>query len=223
MKTAHQVRRALTNRTTTAMTLIRNGRSLVGWKRSQRTPLPIGDRMPVIFCTWRRLERLQRTLEQLAAQDFPVQALIWNNSPDRARVDAAIRYSGIPVTVHHSQRNIGGFGRFYLAREAAEQGHDRVVFIDDDQDFGPGTMTNLIRAHRPNSLSGWWAFGFRSAAYSSKFRTAPGETASLTGTGGMVADTAVFRDPRLLRCPRRYWFAEDIWLSYVAGHLRGYH
>jgi len=38
----------------------------------------------------------------------------------------------------------------------------------------------------------------------------------------MIADTAVFRDPRLFRCPRRYWFIEDIWLCYVAGYLCGY-
>ena len=195
---------------------------MLGWNRGQHTIMPVGDRLPVIFCTWRRLDRLPRTLQQLAAQDLPVQALIWNNSPYRGRVAAAARAAELPVTVHHSPRNIGGFGRFYLARAAAEQGHGTVVFIDDDQDFGPETMTELAGAHRPRSLSGWWAFRLRSAAYSSRFRGAPGDPAAFVGTGGMITDTAVFGDSMMFRCPRRYWFLEDMWLSYVAGRLCGY-
>ena len=202
--------------------MIRNERSLFGWQRNQRTPILVTDSLPVIFCTWRRLDRLQCTLTQLAAQDIPIQALIWNNSPDRAKVDSAVRKSRIPVAVHHSERNIGGFGRFYLAREVAERGHDVAVFIDDDQDFDTGTIRELLSAHRPRSMSGWWAFSFHSADYNSKFRPEPTESASLIGTGGMIVDTAVFRDARLFRCPRRYWFVEDLWLSYVAGCLWGY-
>ncbi len=217
-----ELRRALGWRLATARTLMRNEWNVAGWDRGQRISIAVGDRVPVIFCTWRRLERLERTLEQLASQNCPVQALIWNNSSDRTRVDAIVRRAKIPVAVHNSGRNIGGFGRFYLAREAAEQGHKRVIFIDDDQDFGPGTIRSLLAAHRPRSLSGWWAFGFHSAAYEAKFRTKLGEAATLTGTGGMIADTAVFRDARLFGCPRRYWFVEDLWLSYVAGHLCDY-
>ena len=194
METADRLRRALSGRITIARTLMRSQRRVLGWNRSQHAPTPVGDRLPVIFCAWRRLDRLERTLQQLAAQNVPVQALIWNNSPDRRRVDAAARSADLPVTVHHSPRNIGGFGRFYLAREAAEQGHATVVFIDDDQDFGPETMQDLLSAHRPRSLSGWWALSFRSAAYDSRFRGAPGDPAGLIGTGGMIADTAVFRD-----------------------------
>lgn len=37
-----------------------------------------------------------------------------------------------------------------------------------------------------------------------------------------MADAAVFTDPRLFACPRRYWFVEDVWLCYVAGWLNGY-
>lgn len=222
MKAENPVSRALGPKITVARAMIRNERRLIGWNRGQRTSMSVGDRLPVIFCTWRRLDRLKYTVEQLAVQDVPVQALIWNNSPDRSRVDAVVRSAGFPVTVHHSPRNIGSFGRFYLAREAAEQGHDSVVFIDDDQDFGPGTMREMRNAHRPRALSGWWALSLRSAAYSSRFRAASGESASLMGVGGMIADAAVFRDARLYRCPRRYWFLDDIWLSYVAGHLCGY-
>jgi hypothetical protein len=152
----------------------------------------------------------------------PVQVLIWNNSPERAAVEAAAASASIDVVIHHSARNVGGFGRFYLAREAAEAGHRSVVFIDDDQDFGPTTVSDLLARHRPQSLSGWWAFRSTGTGYGDRVRCAPDEAASYVGTGGMITDTAVFRDSRLFRCPRRYWYAEDLWLCYVADRHAGF-
>jgi hypothetical protein len=38
----------------------------------------------------------------------------------------------------------------------------------------------------------------------------------------MVADARVFCDPALFRCPRRYWFVDDMWLSFFASQIRGW-
>ena len=38
----------------------------------------------------------------------------------------------------------------------------------------------------------------------------------------MIADASLFRDAQVFRCPRRYWFVEDLWLCYVAQHLAGF-
>jgi len=194
------------------------------WDRAQRITISIQDssRVPVIFCTWRRLERLPLTLEMLGAQDIPVQALIWDNSGQAETVDKAVSDARIPVAVHHSRRNVGGFGRFYLARAAAEAGHQAVVFVDDDQDFGPDAIWELRSAHKPRSISSAWAFRFTGKHYYNREQCASGEPAHYLGTGAMVADAAVFTDARLFTCPRRFWFAEDLWLCYVAQHLNGY-
>lgn len=218
-----QVRQAVSWRVMSTRTWARNLRSLGTWRRDQRVPVPLmAGHLPVIFCTWHRLGRLPRTLEMLAAQDIPVQAVIWNNSPDEETVDKAVASAPLPVTVHHSPRNVGGFGRFYLAREAAAAGFDRVVFIDDDQDFGPETIRELGAACPPRTLSGWWAFRLPQSDFWHQEEVAPGATASYVGTGGMAADAAVFLDPGLFRCPRRFWFVEDLWLCYFASHLAGY-
>lgn len=188
---------------------------LRGWDPAQRVEFAVPDpsRVAVIFCTWRRLDRLHRTLVMLADQTVPVQAMIWDNSGQPEIVAESVAEAGIPVAVHHSARNIGGFGRFYLARAAAEGGHDTVVFVDDDQEFGPTLVADLISAHRPRSLSGWWAF----TDFESITRATPGHPAIYVGMGGMVADSNVFTMPRLFTCPRRYWYLEDRWLSYVAA------
>jgi hypothetical protein len=195
-----------------------------GWDRTQSIPIAIPEpgAVPVIICTWKRLERLPLTLEMLAAQDIAVQALIWDNSGHAERVGKAVAEARIPAAVHHSSRNIGGFGRFYLARSAAETGHQVVLFVDDDHDFGPEAIRKLLSAHKPKSMSSTWAFRFTGKHYDSREPCAPGEAADYLGTGAMVADAGIFTDPRLFACPRRFWFVEDLWLCFVAQHLNGY-
>jgi hypothetical protein len=187
-----------------------------GFDRAQRVPMTFRaeGRLPVIFCAWRRLERLPHTLEMLAAQDVGVQAVVWDNSADPVTVGKAAADASLPVTVHHSTRNIGGFGRFYAAREAAAAGYETVVFIDDDMDFGQEAIGDLLRAHRPRSLSGWFAFS--QFLVSQEAWVPPGQPAVYVGSGGMVADSGIFTDPGLYACPRRYWFLEDLWLSCFA-------
>lgn len=177
------------------------------------------------MCTWQRIERLPRTLELLAAQEVSVALYIWNNNRREAdRLDALLAHSPVPVQSVHSSRNIGSFARFYLARDLSDR-HDAVVFVDDDQDFGPSMVADQLSSFAPGSLAGWWAFTYRLGArsYAERDRVeTPFERADYVGVGGMIADPAVFADPELFRCPRRYWFVDDIWLSFYAGHARGW-
>jgi hypothetical protein len=182
-------------------------------------------RTPVIMCTWKRIERLARTLEMLAGQEAPATLYIWNNNRAAAsRVDELVSRSSIPARSIHCSRNIGGFGRFYLARDLADH-HDAAIFIDDDQEFGPSMVVDQLASFAPESLAGWWAFRYAEGArsYAERHRvTTAFDSADYVGTGGMVAHTSVFADPALFRCPRRYWFVEDVWLSYFASHIRGW-
>jgi len=194
------------------------------WDRAQRVPVPIAcdDRVPVVFCTWQRLERISHILEMLAEQDVPVQALIWNNSSHRKLVEKAAYDAEIPVQVWHSPRNIGSFGRFYLVRALAESGCRRVIIIDDDEDFGPDTVRELLAGCPPRSLSAWFAHTISGQDFWRRTVPAPGEPVNYVGPGGMAADPAIFADPRLFSCPRRFWFLDDLWLSWYAVHFAGY-
>lgn len=182
-------------------------------------------RTPVIMCTWKRIDRLPRTLELLAEQDTPAALYIWNNNRAAAsQVDELVSRAPIPARSFHCSRNIGGFGRFYLARDLAGH-HDSVIFIDDDQQFGPSMLVDQLASFARQSLAGWWAFKYAKGAetYAERHRvTTAFDLADYVGTGGMVADASVFADPALFRCPRRYWFVEDVWLSYFASHIRGW-
>jgi hypothetical protein len=121
----------------------------MGWRLNQRTPVRIGTDLPVVLPFGKRLNRLPHTLEQPAAREIAIQVHISNNSCERSPVDAAAASSLLPVTVHQSPRNIEGFGRFYLAHGVAKAKHHTVVFTDDQQDFGPTTITELVSCHQP--------------------------------------------------------------------------
>lgn len=183
------------------------------------------DRIPVIMCAWKRIHRLRRTLDMLAEQDVPAALYVWNNNRRQdVELDSVLARSPIPAQSIHSSRNVGGFGRFYLARDLA-QTHDAVLFVDDDQDFPPSMVTDQLASFGPKSLAGWWAFTYRPGArsYADRERVAtPFAPADYVGTGGMIADATIFTDEVLFGCPRRYWFVEDLWLSYVARHAHGW-
>jgi hypothetical protein len=182
-------------------------------------------RVPVVMCTWKRIDRLPRTLEMLAEQETPATLYVWNNNRREAeRVDALLAASAIPAQVVHCSRNIGCFGRFYVARELAGA-HEAVLFIDDDQDFGPSMVADQLASFEPASLAGWWAFTYLPSARSHGERSrveTPLEPAEYVGVGGMVADARIFGDSGLFRCPRRYWFVDDMWLSFFATRIRGW-
>jgi hypothetical protein len=182
------------------------------------------NRVPVVMCTWKRIERLPETLHMLAEQTAQASVHIWNNNTkETEHLDSLLRDSSIPAESIHSARNIGAFGRFYLARDLAET-HDAVLFIDDDQEFGPSMVADQLASFAPRTLAGWWAFTYRPGArsYAERDRVlATLARADYVGVGGMVADTAIFGDPELFGCPRRYWFVDDMWLSYFAS-IRGW-
>lgn len=178
--------------------------------------------VPVVMCVWRRPERLAVTLDLLAGQRRHRPRLhIWNNNQAIEADVRAITSRPRPfaVDLHTSRENIGGFGRFVRARELARS-EPRVIFIDDDLEFGDDLLTTMVEEHRPRSLSAWWAFRIRNPDdYWDRLPLQPGEEADYCGTGGMICDTSVFRDPRLFRCPERHRFIEDLWLSFHVTRL----
>jgi hypothetical protein len=182
-------------------------------------------RVPVVMCAWKRIHRLPTTLEMLAVQNPPVTLYVWNNNRLQAsRLDSLLARSPIPAQSFHSRRNVGAFGRFYIARDLAERSR-LILFIDDDQDFGRSMAADQLESFAPASLAGWWAFNYRPGArtYAERDRVeTPFAAADYLGVGGMVADSTVFGESSLFRCPRRYWFVDDIWLSYYASHVLGW-
>jgi hypothetical protein len=180
-----------------------------------------GDRTPVVVCLWKRQHRVGSIIAMLARQSAQCDLYLWNNDPSRATTIAATVAAAAPsamrIVVATSETNIGGFGRFFFARSLAAT-HPYVVFVDDDELIGDDTIATFLAEVGPGRICSAWGFAFAQRRdYWRRNPVAVGEAAKYCGTGGMVADASVFLDERLFRCPPRFWFCEDIWLSYFAS------
>lgn len=172
------------------------------------------DKMYVIMCTWKRPERLPLTLRMLEAQDNKAfEFHIFNNNPAISTKIKTLIANHAWAHQVDSPTNIGGIGRFHLAKKVNKE---RILFIDDDQEFG-GSLIGDAHAHfEPKTVKSWWAWKIR-RAYIDRIRVTQGEV-DYCGTGGMVADGSVFQLPNCLNPPQRYLFIEDLWLSMFAKH-----
>jgi GT2 family glycosyltransferase len=113
------------------------------------------------MCTWRRPENLPITIQSLLCQkNVRAHLCIWNNNPEiSTEIDSIVAQADLPISVIHSETNVGGFGRFYYARELADM-YEYIVFIDDDQLLDENALAVLWHEARPKQISGWWAYKF---------------------------------------------------------------
>lgn len=178
------------------------------------------DAIPVIMCCWSRINLLESTLDCLNRQvDANIELHLWNNNLDYIdKIKSIVQASDFSgkVCVYNSHRNVGGFGRFYIAKNLAEyQGY--AITIDDDQHFGVGFIAGLYGEREEKTIKGDFSFAFVDhKSYWAKNLVEPEQVADYCGTGGAVFDLSLFLSPKIFSCPKRYWFVEDLWACVVA-------
>lgn len=173
----------------------------------------------VVMCTWKRPASLASTIEILEKQSVKINLYIWNNNKKiKGQIDSILREKHkINTWVFHGPKNIGGFGRFYLAKELNKLGLDKVVFIDDDQSFGPQFIQTLLDEYDPKKQICAHGFKFNNTHdYWAREEAHPGEEIDYGGTGGMICNAQLFQDSELEELPAKFWFIEDFWLNYIA-------
>jgi len=185
--------------------------------------------LPVIMCVWKRADGFIKIIEQLNEQslkDFKL--FVWNNNPDLENefLDA-LKQANFKYELYTHDENIGGFGRFYYAKHIrrTEGLLDYCVFIDDDQTFEKDALSILLSEARPNNITAQWGWEFTGYDYygeHARISRKLGESLHYAGTGGMIADMRLFESEGLYRCPKEYWFVEDLWMSFYANHYLNY-
>lgn len=182
----------------------------------------------VVMAVWKRIENLERLIASISESDGgPYLLVLWvnNRAIDRQVIDVLERYDHLPIKAYFSISNIGGFGRFYAAQRLSSS-VARVVFMDDDHLFGANTITTLemeLEKSNEKALYGWYAHRFLvQNDYWLRDVVQPGEQVDYIGTCGMITPVKIFTDSRLYDCPRRYWFIEDLWLSYFVQQTYGW-
>ena len=198
------------------------------YRRETLLGTPRLDSIPVIICLWNRPSRIDDILTQLDGQDGTqrVRLMLWNNNDAddayyRERI-AAFTASGTLDSVEYvrSPRNVGGMGRFFLAKylyKAGFRGH--FITLDDDQDVTPAFLDTLLGYAAPHEFSGFWAWNYIDSHWN-RTPTEPGELADYAGTGGAICDIEIVQSSDFFtELPRRYAFLEDQWLCGYAKSL----
>lgn len=186
-------------------------------------------KVAVIFCTWMRKENFENTMACLKRQtEATFDIYIWNNNYSELKFfETAVERSNILskkipfIKITHSPENVGGVGRFKLACNLARE-FDKFIFIDDDQVLPQDMISRFLHAHEKKSIYSWWAWKIDGDSYWSKRERVVAKDADYCGTGGMIIDSEIFRDPEVLEIPEKYKFMEDIWLSFFAKYKHGY-
>jgi GT2 family glycosyltransferase len=168
------------------------------------------------MCSWNRPWYIPKMIESVKNQTMqPADFIIWNNNPKmRDKLEAAVGNHNI--TLHHHDKNVGGFGRFYAARDLTKTKY--VVFIDDDWVLKPKQLEHLYSVRDPKSIVGLWCWKYNRKAERS--RVTSGDC-DYVGTCGQISPRSIYKNDGLYKCPEKYWFIEDIWLSFYAKHELG--
>ncbi len=176
----------------------------------------------IVMCAWKRVDNVGVTIREIQAQNLNIDVYIWNNNYyEKNKLEQEINQFDF-VKVFHSPKNIGGFGRFYISKTLLNLSYKRVIFLDDDQVLPDQYLSTLISEHKPKSVVTSWGYVIKNKNnYWDRFDPGPGEEVDYAGTRGLVVDINLFKVPEMFECPKKYWFVEDLWLSYVARN-QGY-
>jgi glycosyltransferase involved in cell wall biosynthesis len=177
----------------------------------------------IVMCTWKRISKLDETLKMLSKQTYKnFKFHIWNNNiHEKDQVTKIIeKYSNLQIEVYHSSENIGGIGRFHYATKIADK-YSKILFFDDDQIFNNEFIEDFDKLYKPKSVISW--FGWKmNGSYYNRSRVIDLKECNYCGTGGMLVDSKIFLDKRILNIPKEFSFIEDLWLSYFAKYEHFY-
>jgi hypothetical protein len=172
------------------------------------------------MCLWNRPQRIDDILKQLDGQidGRRVRLMLWNNKPEhsgfyRDRVNA-YKSSGSLASVEYaeSRRNVGGMGRFFLARKLLHWGYrGSFVMLDDDQDVTDSFVSSMLKYAKPHTFAGWWAWKYIDSHWN-RIAADPGQISDYAGTGGSICHIDIVRQKSFFTdLPRRFAFLEDQW------------
>ena len=172
-------------------------------------------------------------LDHLAesASNLPPNTVFWvhfaNNSPERQleleKLAKQKTKDRLKVTVTNIGHNAGGFARFIVLRNALlTQVVDFSIFIDDDQYVESNTLAALWMQRSPGAMVSWYGKSWNkvNANYWKPHLVVRDKSPyprewHYSGTGLSVVDTLIFSDERVFKIPYRFFFVEDVWLSYI--------
>lgn len=180
----------------------------------------------LILCIYNRLENLSSTLISINRQtNLNFDFYISNNTNGMrdkkisSIVEKNIINTNCKIYNHHNEYK--QFSRFFIARDLAHQGYEKIIFIDDDEIIPKTFINDCIEQYKEDHLKSFYAHKIEKN-YWKKEKLLPGEYGQYAGTGGLICNAKIFLDDNFFECPEEYYIIDDLWLSYYASKVLGY-
>jgi glycosyltransferase involved in cell wall biosynthesis len=180
------------------------------------------NRIGIVSCVWRRIERLPILLRQLEAQtdqDFDLWLIVNDASLERQVTEQAQR-SDLHTIVQVNNTNRGPFARIETMHENADN-YDWFMTLDDDLDFGPQLVAQWRAEALPDTVRGWKGFRF-TGNYWQREPVAAGETCHYLWGSNLFVPADVVRDDDVATLNTHNGQCDDLWLCYYADHILGF-
>lgn len=173
----------------------------------------------LIMCTYIRLTNMPKILNRLKDQtnkDFDFYISNNSNNKDNKLIAYFAKY-GKELGFNSYIKNYGNeykmFSRFYLARELAEQGYERIIFVDDDQVLPKSFIQDCYDQYDPAYVKSFYAHKFDDD-YWDKVRLVDGQDGNYAGGGGLLCPSELFLHDNFFDVPEGYYIIDDLWLSH---------
>ena len=178
----------------------------------------------LIMCTYIRFENLKTTLgciERQTNKDFDF--YIVDNSNRHEKLLGYLKKfdNGMNIGVHRYNNEFKQFSRFLLARDLAEQGYEKIIFIDDDEIIPNTFIQECYDQYEEDCVKSFWAHMVEDR-YTRKIKLEKNEIGNYAGTGGLVCSSKLFLNEDFFDCPEEYWIIDDLWLSYYILKFTNY-
>jgi hypothetical protein len=173
----------------------------------------------LILCTYRRITNMPKFLQKIRIQTNKNFDLYISNNCEN-QDDKLIKYFnkynhdlGINIFIKNYYNKYKQFSRFYLGKELAEQGYEKIIFIDDDQVLPQSFIQDCYDQYDSSTVKSFYAHRF-DEDYWDKVRLIEGEEGNYAGTGGLICSAKIFLDDKFFDCPKEYHIIDDLWLSH---------
>ena len=167
----------------------------------------------LILCTYIRLENFSKTAKCLISQknkDFDL--YICNNSDNEPKLLGLVKKylpeTGMNIFIKNYYNEFKPFARFIMAQDLANEGYEKIIFIDDDELFSENFIQDCYDQYEEDAVKTFWAHKIEKV-YHRKVKLEGNELGNYAGPGGLVCSAKVF-------------LGDELWLSYYLLKFTNY-
>ena len=185
------------------------------------------SKVALILCIYNRLENLSSTLISINKQtnkDFDFYISNNTNGMRDRKIYSIVQNNilNINYKIYNHYNQYKQFSRFLIAKDLANDGYEKIIFIDDDEIIPLSFIQDCIDQYEDNVLKSFYAHKIIDDNYWQKEKLQIDEVGHYAGTGGLICSSSIFLDDKFFECPEEYYIIDDLWLSYYCVKILGY-